>query len=134
MRCLIHNTRYEVLMNQNANASTQRINPPISNSIRPVRRSTNTLILSSHFSSFSLKQVKTFPKGSTQLMLEGQFEGRAVGHIIDAINDHYKSSKIRALSLARSVRNQPFQKLIVEMCLVVEFFCSLSGDPTGQVI
>jgi len=92
------------------------------------------LILSSHFSSFSLKQVKTFPKGSTQLMLEGQFEGRAVGHIIDAINDHYKSSKIRALSLARSVRNQPFQKLIVEMCLVVEFFCSLSGDPTGQVI
>jgi hypothetical protein len=61
MRCLIHNTRYEVLMNQNANASTQRINPLISNSICPVR-STNNLVLSSHFSSFSLKQVKHFLK------------------------------------------------------------------------
>ena len=43
-------------------------------------------------------------------VLKGQFEGRAVGHIIDATDDVYKSSKIRLSSLAPSVRNQPFQQ------------------------
>ncbi len=40
-------------------------------------------------------------------LLEGQFEGRAVGHIIDAIDDYfYRSSRIRAFILS-AVRAQP---------------------------
>ena len=38
-------------------------------------------------------------------VLKGQFEGGAVGHIIDAIDNVYKSSKIRVSYLALSVRS-----------------------------